>query len=454
MDTVIRLRPDASLTADGDGLRLTFPGGESGLRGLTAGVRAALDALAAGDVDDVALAAQVLGLDGPAGLARWQHLRQRLDAGGLIEHTVRDADRVVARLRVLGRGPVTVPKTLPDRIKLSRHAIARVEDGVLLVAAPTSHCAVELYDAARLGELAGWVTPTAGDPVLRLLAAADTLVSEPEDATQERAQWRFHDLWLHARVRGSQLGPSYGGTYPLRDRFGPLPVAPPGRAPTRVTLTAPDLAVVAKEDPPLTEVIEQRHSIREHDDDRPITVEQLAELLYRTARTRTTFEGSDGQTLADRPYPCGGAVHELEIYPLVSSCAGLEPGLWHYDSHEHALERVADAGPATRVLVEQAKSASLMPADPQVLLIVAARFGRIMWKYDTIAYSLTLKHVGVLYQTIYLVATAMGLAVCGLGGGNAATFATASGLDFFSEGSVGELVVGSRPAVAHSWAET
>src|SRR5262249_44708547 len=155
------------------------------------------------------------------------------------------------------------------------------------------------------------------------------------------------------------------------------------------------------------------------DDEHPITVEQLGELLYRTVRTRMTFEGSDGQILADRPYPCGGAVHELEIYPLVSSCTGLEPGLWHYDGHEHALERVADAGPATRVLVEQAKSASLMEADPQVLLIVAARFGRIMWKYDTIAYSLTLKHVGVLYQTIYLVATAMGLAVCGMGGGNA-----------------------------------
>jgi SagB-type dehydrogenase family enzyme len=166
-----------------------------------------------------------------------------------------------------------------------------------------------------------------------------------------------------------------------------------------------------------------------------------------------TFDGSDGQVLADRPYPCGGAVHELELYPLVTSCAGLEPGLWHYDGHGHALEHVAEASQATRTLVEQAKSASLMPTNPQVLLIVAARFGRIMWKYDTIAYSLTLKHVGVLYQTIYLVATAMGLAVCGLGGGNAATFAAASRLDFHSEGSVGELVIGSRPAVVRSWAE-
>jgi SagB-type dehydrogenase family enzyme len=455
MDTVIRLRPDAALIENGAGRTLTFPDGEAELRDLSAGLRAVLDALGThGDVDETTLGAQVLGLDGPAGLARWQHLRKRLDAGGLLERAVRDGEHTVARLRVLGRGPVTVPTTLPARVRLSRHATVRVEDGGLLVAAPTSHCAVELYDAALLGGLADWASSTENTAVLQLFAAAGTLISEPEDATQERAQWRSHDLWLHSRIRNSQLGPSYGGTYPLRDRFAPLPVTPTPRTGERVALTTPDLAVVAKDDPPLTEVIEQRHSVREHDDAAPITVEQLGELLYRTARTRMTFDGSDGQVLADRPYPCGGAVHELELYPLVTSCAGLEPGLWHYDGHGHALERVAEASPATRTLVEQAKSASLMPTDPQVLLIVAARFGRIMWKYDTIAYSLTLKHVGVLYQTIYLVATAMGLAVCGLGGGNAATFAVASGLDFHSEGSVGELVIGSRPAVVRSWART
>jgi oxazoline/thiazoline dehydrogenase len=66
-----------------------------------------------------------------------------------------------------------------------------------------------------------------------------------------------------------------------------------------------------------------------------------------------------------------------------------------------------------------------------------------MWKYHAIGYSLVLKHVGVLYQTLYLVATAMGLAVCGLGGGDAGDFAAASGLGYHVEGSVGELVVGT-----------
>jgi SagB-type dehydrogenase family enzyme len=137
-------------------------------------------------------------------------------------------------------------------------------------------------------------------------------------------------------------------------------------------------------------------------------------------------------------------VHELEVYPLLVDCPGAEPGLGHYDTAGHALERVADPGPRTKIMVDRARAAALLDADPQVLLVVTARFGRVMWKYETIAYSLVLKHVGVLYQTIYLVGEAMGLAVCGLGGGDAGDFAAASGLDYFAEGSVGELLVGSR----------
>jgi hypothetical protein len=61
----------------------------------------------------------------------------------------------------------------------------------------------------------------------------------------------------------------------------------------------------------------------------------------------------------------------------------------------------------------------------------------------------------VLYQTVYLIATAMGLSVCGLGGGDAEDFAAATVLDYHDEGSVGELVLGSAPDVppAPVWPE-
>jgi SagB-type dehydrogenase family enzyme len=68
-----------------------------------------------------------------------------------------------------------------------------------------------------------------------------------------------------------------------------------------------------------------------------------------------------------------------------------------------------------------------------------------MWKYQSMAYALTLKHVGVLYQVMYCVATAMGLAACALGGGDSDAFAEATGLDYLAETSVGEFILGSRP---------
>jgi hypothetical protein len=52
----------------------------------------------------------------------------------------------------------------------------------------------------------------------------------------------------------------------------------------------------------------------------------------------------------------------------------------------------------------------------------------------------------VLYQTMYLAATAMGLAPCAVGGGDADLFARAAGVDYYAETSVGEFLLGNpRP---------
>jgi SagB-type dehydrogenase family enzyme len=66
------------------------------------------------------------------------------------------------------------------------------------------------------------------------------------------------------------------------------------------------------------------------------------------------------------------------------------------------------------------------------------------WKYESVAYSVLLKNEGALYQTMYLVATAMGLAPCALGGGDSDLFARAAGLDYYAETSVREFLLGSK----------
>ncbi|OIJ99068.1 hypothetical protein BIV23_29035 [Streptomyces monashensis] len=82
-------------------------------------------------------------------------------------------------------------------------------------------------------------------------------------------------------------------------------------------------------------------------------------------------------------------------------------------------------------------------AYPDMVFSITSRMKRLSWKYDSMAYATTLKNVGVLYQTMYLVATAMRLAPCALGSGNADLVAEATGNDYLSECSVGEFILSS-----------
>jgi SagB-type dehydrogenase family enzyme len=90
------------------------------------------------------------------------------------------------------------------------------------------------------------------------------------------------------------------------------------------------------------------------------------------------------------------------------------------------------------------------PAVPQILITIAARFGRISWKYSSIAYALILKDVGVLMQTLYLVTTDMGLGGCAIGTANIDLFARMTGIEFHVEGPVGQFAIGrgAKPAAS------
>jgi SagB-type dehydrogenase family enzyme len=93
-------------------------------------------------------------------------------------------------------------------------------------------------------------------------------------------------------------------------------------------------------------------------------------------------------------------------------------------------------------LLSGAKFAMDAPAAPQVLITIAARFGRISWKYCSLAYALLLKDVGVLTQTLYLIATDMGLGGCAVGTTNIDLFAKMTGIEFHVEGAVGQFALG------------
>jgi SagB-type dehydrogenase family enzyme len=149
--------------------------------------------------------------------------------------------------------------------------------------------------------------------------------------------------------------------------------------------------------------------------------------------------------ISQRPYPSGGAAYDLEIYLAVNQCAGLARGLYHYDPAAHVIRSVDVGHKRLEALVRDAQGSAKMLFTPQIVLILVSRFQRLAWKYQMVAYATTLKNVGVLFQTMYLVATAMKLAPCALGTGNSDLFAEAAATDYFAETSVGEFLLGSAP---------
>jgi SagB-type dehydrogenase family enzyme len=186
--------------------------------------------------------------------------------------------------------------------------------------------------------------------------------------------------------------------------------------------------------------MQTRRSIRKHAST-PLTRQQLAEFLYRTVRVVEHGSNHEGDWTRRR-YPGGGGLYELEVYPVIGSCSELEPGLYHYRPGDHALTLLQSATPEVLQLLREAGITAAMSAPPQVLFVITCRFARVSSKYESIAYSLCLKDAGVLLQTMYLVATAMGLAPCALGGGDSDLFARASTLPYLEEGAVGEFVLG------------
>ena len=203
---------------------------------------------------------------------------------------------------------------------------------------------------------------------------------------------------------------------------------------------------------PAVKLLRERHSVRTFDDQQPITLAELSQFLDRAARVQSEWSSKldlgtgndDGPMLAytARPYPSGGSSHALELYLAVDKCEGLARGFYHYDASAHALAPIAVRANALDAQLKAAEIAMGAPAVPQILITMAARFGRISWKYSSIAYALILKDAGVLMQTLYLMATDMGLGGCAIGSTNIDLFAKMTGLEFHVEGAVGQFALG------------
>ena len=396
-------------------------------------------------------------------------LVRRLAARGLIEYRLgrsRSGDFVVIEPQVPDYWPRVPQLGHRDTLVLSRFAYMRRRANEMILESPHSGALFKLCDPKIAAALAALSTPQQikqlrqqrdflGLELLGLLVDCQILFKvdageglRPAEGDDALVLWDFHDLLFHTRSTEGRHANPLGGAYPYANAIAPLPAVRPSWPGKQIDLR--EVAPLAAAAPsPMAKLLRERHSTREFDDQRPITLAELARLLDSAARVVAELKaaldrGSGGPelTYTVRPYPSGGASYELELYLAVGKCDGLPRGFYHYDAGAHALVPIEVRGNQLDALLNSAAFAMGTSAAPQILITIAARFGRVSWKYSSIAYALILKDVGVLMQTLYLMATDMGLGGCAIGTSNIDLFAKMTGLGLHVEGAVGQFAIG------------
>jgi SagB-type dehydrogenase family enzyme len=157
----------------------------------------------------------------------------------------------------------------------------------------------------------------------------------------------------------------------------------------------------------LWQCLARRRSQR-HYQDRPLTREELAALLWAT----------QGVTLATPNYlfraaPSAGALYPVETYVAVHRVTGLPPGIWHLQVPEFSLELI-QTGDFRRPLVAAGLSQTFLGA-AAVVFIWTGILNRARWKYRERTIRYLFLDAGHICQNLMLAATALGLGVCPVG---------------------------------------
>jgi len=397
---------------------------------------------------------------------------RRLARHGLLEYCLRrsrgDENQVVIEPQAADYWPGTPQLGTADVLVLSRFAYMRRRGNDMVLESPRASALFRICDPKIAAAIAALSSPQQikelrrrddfpGVELLALLVDCQILFKvnaasgsglRSAEGDDNLVLWDFHDLLFHARsTEGRHANPS-GGLYAHADVMAPPPAVRPPWPGNKIELhkiSGEHSEAVS----PTAKLLRQRRSTRSFDDQRPITLAEVSRFLHITARVLSTWSSRDlgeaGPVVAHtvRPYPSAGASYELELYLSVNKCEGLARGFYHYDAGGHALVPIDVRPHEFEALLAGAGFAMGAPATPQILITIAARFGRISWKYSSIAYALILKDVGVLIQTLYIVATDMELGGCAIGTANIDLFARMTGIEFHIEGPVGQFAIGS-----------
>ncbi len=148
----------------------------------------------------------------------------------------------------------------------------------------------------------------------------------------------------------------------------------------------------------------KRRSVREYRDE-ALDISEISQLLW----------AAQGITHPDgyRTAPSAGALYPLEVYLLAGNVAGLQPGIYHYLPHEHALRLVVE-GDQQETLCQAAIGQAAV-REAAAVIIITAVYDRTTGKYGERGIRYVHIEVGSAAQNVYLQAVSLDLGTVFIG---------------------------------------
>lgn len=149
-----------------------------------------------------------------------------------------------------------------------------------------------------------------------------------------------------------------------------------------------------------------RRSKREFSEEK-LSLEKISNLLYYSAGIRYPTPNNIG----NRFYPSPGGRYTLEVY-VIALNSELPRGIYHYNIRNHSLEVLKEFSEFKKnfyINQDWAYQAGC-------LILVTSIFERNIIKYQTRGYRHIMQEAGHLGQNFYLVASALKLSICAIGG--------------------------------------
>lgn len=160
----------------------------------------------------------------------------------------------------------------------------------------------------------------------------------------------------------------------------------------------------------LREAIAGRRSRRHFTDD-PLTLEELAFLLWATQGVRSVVGGNQNVL---RTVPSAGARHPFETYLVVERVEGLEAGLYRYLSLSHRLCLLRQSSTLRDEILSACMGQGFVDQAAVTFLWTAIPY-RTQWRYSRMSLKLIALDAGHVCQNMYLAAEAVGAGTCAVG---------------------------------------